>query len=48
MAEWKLGKGRAVISTWLVQETLPNPIAERILRNLLIKARQPLCGIAPH
>ena len=39
MAEWKLGKGRAIFSTWLIQESLPDPLAERLLRNLLNKAR---------
>lgn len=39
MAEWNLGKGRAILSTWLIQETLPNPLAERLMRNLLNKAR---------
>ena len=39
MAEWKMGKGRAIFSTWLIQESLPDPLAERLLRNLLNKIR---------
>ncbi len=35
IAEWKLGKGKMILSTWLIQENLPSPIAERLLRNLL-------------
>ncbi|MBQ9873456.1 MAG: hypothetical protein IJM30_03240 [Thermoguttaceae bacterium] len=38
LASWKIGEGEMILSTWLVQESLPNPVAERILRNLLIKA----------
>lgn len=36
-AEWQLGAGKVILSTWLIQESLPNPVAERILRNLLVK-----------
>lgn len=39
MAEWKFGEGKIVLSTWLIQENLPSPIAERLLRNLLNKIR---------
>ncbi|MBR0226278.1 MAG: hypothetical protein IJL92_09495 [Thermoguttaceae bacterium] len=35
LAEWDYGKGKIVLSTWLIQENLPSPIAERLLRNLL-------------
>ncbi len=38
MARWRLGKGEIVVSTWTVQEAAPSPIAERMLRNLLIQA----------
>ena len=39
MAEWRFGRGKIVLSTWLIQENLPSPIAERMLRNLLIKIK---------
>ena len=39
MAEWKVGAGKLVLSTWLIQDNLPSPIAERMLRNLLNKIR---------
>ena len=39
MAEWNFGAGKIVLSTWLIQENLPSPIAERMLRNLLNKIR---------
>ena len=37
MAEWNWGRGKIIVSTWLIQENLPSPIAERMLRNLLLK-----------
>jgi hypothetical protein len=39
MAEWKLGQGKILLSTWLIQESLPSPIAERMLINLLNKIK---------
>ncbi|MDO5308867.1 MAG: glycoside hydrolase family 2 TIM barrel-domain containing protein [Planctomycetia bacterium] len=42
MAEWQIGKGVMILSTWKIQENLPSPIAERMLRNLLVRMRHDL------
>jgi hypothetical protein len=43
LAEYRLGAGRFLLNTLLIRETLPgNPVAERLLRNLLCHAARDL------